>query len=196
MSMPRITSGPGDGTKGESFEIHQFSHATLFRAFWEEGEHTSDHSLPFPKSNLTLQVREGRILDPKFLYEIIIYRSNHLIAQCSWRQDDEAFVVGVNATKAQEASTARPWNLVTRMGTACAALLECSGHGVCDTCRQRCACYEGFGGPINNGTVEPPRDIAPDCSKRTCYSTYVSKAISASSPYVSIYTALRATKSM
>ncbi len=54
------------------------------------------------------------------------------------------------------------------MGTACQALLECSGHGVCDACRQRCDCYEGFGGALKNGTIEPPRDVAPDCSKRTC----------------------------
>ena len=44
----------------------------------------------------------------------------------------------------------------------------CSGHGVCDACRQRCDCYEGFGGALKNGTIEPPRDVAPDCSKRTC----------------------------
>ena len=109
MPMPRVTSGPGDGTKGESFEIHQFSHATLFRAFWQEGDHTSSHTMPFPLSNLTLQVREGRALDPKLSYEIIIYRSNHLIAQCSWRLDDEAFVVGTNATQAREV-VPRPWN--------------------------------------------------------------------------------------
>lgn len=68
--MPRMTSGDGSGAAGPSFEIHQHSWATLFQVFWQEHEHTSSQTRPFPLSNLTLRVRAGRLVEPTRAYEV------------------------------------------------------------------------------------------------------------------------------
>ena len=62
----------------------------------------------------------------------------------------------------------RPIDSVQAIGPACRALLDCNGHGICDSCRQRCACEDGFGAPLANGSIAAPRDVAADCSRRTC----------------------------
>ena len=168
IRMPRFTSGDGSGASGPSFEIHQHSWATLFQITWSEHEHTKSQSNPFPLSNMTLRVRAGRQVEPTRSYEIVINRSNGLMAQCSFFENDEGFLMGTNATKAPEPQILRPVDEVAAVGPACRALLNCYGHGFCDACRQRCECYDGFGAPLNNGAVTPPRDVAPDCSRRTC----------------------------
>lgn len=70
VRMPRFTSGDGSGAAGPSFEVHQHSWATLFQLFWHEHEHTASQSEPFPLANLTLRVREGRVVEPTRAYEV------------------------------------------------------------------------------------------------------------------------------
>lgn len=70
VRLPRFTSGDGSGASGPSFEVHQHSWATLFQVAWHEHEHTSSQSEPFPLSNLTLRVREGRLVEPARAYEV------------------------------------------------------------------------------------------------------------------------------
>jgi hypothetical protein len=167
VRMPRMTSGDGSGASGPSFEIHQHSWATLFTLEWHEHEHTKSQSTPFPLSNLTLRVREGRLVSPSRAYEIVISRSNGIRAQCSFVENDELFMMGTNASKAIE-QVMRPMDQVFGIGPACRSLLDCNGHGSCDACRQRCICDDGFGADLNNGSVAAPRDVTIDCSRRTC----------------------------
>jgi hypothetical protein len=70
IRMPRFTSGDGSGASGPTFEIHQHSWATLFQLNWHEHEHTKSQSEPFPLSNLTLRVRQGRLVEPTRAYEV------------------------------------------------------------------------------------------------------------------------------
>ena len=74
IRMPRFTSGDGSGASGPTFEIHQHSWATLFQLNWHEHEHTKSQSEPFPLSNLTLRVRQGRQVEPTRAYEVRITR--------------------------------------------------------------------------------------------------------------------------
>mmetsp|Transcript_27529 Transcript_27529/g.55422 ORF Transcript_27529/g.55422 Transcript_27529/m.55422 type:complete len:480 (-) Transcript_27529:71-1510(-) len=175
--MPRMTSGDGSGASGPSFEIHQHSWATLFQVFWQEHEHTKSQTQPFPLSNLTLRVRAGRIVEPTRAYEVIISRTNGIRAQCSFVENEEAFLMGTNASKAPESQILRPMDQVPGIGPACRSLLNCNGHGFCDACRQRCECFDGFGAALNNGSVLPPRDVTIDCSRRTCQVGPVIRAI-------------------
>mmetsp|Transcript_19972 Transcript_19972/g.23686 ORF Transcript_19972/g.23686 Transcript_19972/m.23686 type:complete len:410 (+) Transcript_19972:37-1266(+) len=167
VRMPRMTSGDGSGVSGPSFEIHQHSWATLFTLEWHEHEHTASQTTPFPLSNLTLRVREGRTINPSRAYEIVISRSNGIRAQCSFVENDESFMMGTNASKAVE-QVMRPMDQVFGIGPACRSLLDCNGHGFCDACRQRCVCDDGFGADLNNGSIPAPRDVTIDCSRRTC----------------------------
>jgi len=102
LRMPRFTSGDGSGESGPTFEIHQHSWATMFQIFWNEGTHTSSQTRPFPLTNMTIRVREGRQLVPSRAYEIIISPSNGIRAQCSFVENDEDFLMGTNASKALE----------------------------------------------------------------------------------------------
>mmetsp|Transcript_17880 Transcript_17880/g.40975 ORF Transcript_17880/g.40975 Transcript_17880/m.40975 type:complete len:434 (-) Transcript_17880:476-1777(-) len=168
IRMPRFTSGDGSGASGPTFEIHQHSWATLFTITWHEHEHTSSQSTPFPLTNMTIRVREGRQVEPARSYEIIISRENGIRAQCSFFENDEAFMMGTNASKALERQLLRPVDQVFGIGPACRSLLDCNGHGTCDPCRQRCICDEGWGAPLGDGSIKPPRDVSIDCSRRTC----------------------------
>lgn len=69
--------------------------------------------------------------------QIVIAASNGIRAQCSFPENDEAFLMGTNATKAPEPQVLRPIDEVQAIGPACRSLLDCNGHGFCDSCRQR-----------------------------------------------------------
>ena len=61
--------------------------------------------------------------------QIIISRENGIRAQCSFFENDEAFMMGTNASKALERQLLRPVDQVFGIGPACRSLLDCNGHG-------------------------------------------------------------------
>lgn len=48
---------------------------------------------------------------------------------------------------------------------ACSAFNDCSGHGACDYCYQRCHCVEGYGSSAED--LQTGRNVDLTCSKRT-----------------------------
>lgn len=99
---------------------------------------------------------------------MIIFELNGIRAHCSHDTDADDVTISTNATGSTEIE--RPFTSTQRVGNGCIWLLDCSGHGNCDTCLQRCNCDEGWGGDIRRGplSVSPPRDATIDCSTRTC----------------------------
>ena len=77
--------------------------------------------------------------------------------------------VGVqyDQTWGQNTTLGMPYRQATNtitMQQGCSAFNDCSGHGACDYCHQKCYCQDGYGGPDDILPVD--WDIDYTCSKR------------------------------
>ena len=60
-------------------------------------------------------------------------------------------------------STVHYFDSYLGMGVGCTNQADCSGHGACDYCYEKCHCFDGFGSP--NDTVTTGRDLDGTCSQ-------------------------------
>lgn len=181
--LPRFTRRFIDSNSSESrshYDIHmggvRLAPSTLFNGAWHEGEYlyASNDSLPYEYSKLTLSRIFGDgtyTISAGTAIILKIYDTNGIGIACGFpssfiyynhsstgRINYMPFSMLTNVTNSTYAITQ-----YDGVGTGCTHYRNCSGHGICDYCTQKCSCSEGYGSSSDVITIG--RDVDNTCSQ-------------------------------
>lgn len=132
-----------------------------WKAQWREGEPPN-----FAASMLTLTADAYYDIGSPIMISIDRFKE-HLMSLCGREANYTGFTirsipVDPNAPyMPTQALLSRP------IGAQCNGFNDCSGHGSCDYCNNKCICYDGFGS-ANDILTAQSNNFKHDCSSRTC----------------------------
>lgn len=123
------------------------NNSMYFRAEWLEGCCYRQHEPGFANSSLVLVVRPSVTIIAGTFIEVIV-RNGQIRAQCGMAASYEHFHIRVlpnTNSSIRHGIPATPFESANAIGSGCALLNYCSGHGNCNHCLSRCDCEHGYG---------------------------------------------------
>lgn len=192
IRLPKFTRYLSEDKKNLSSEVSWYedqisiSPSYYWQAGWLDSTYdiTNDET-PYPTSTLILKIKDqysGFFVEKRETVTITVHSENGIGAFCghqSWdvyngtgeglRKDYDPFKITVGLTNSSSASFALgsvPFSYWSGVGQGCADVSDCSGHGTCDYCYERCSCYQGYGHASD--VVMVGGGVQPDCSARIC----------------------------
>lgn len=187
VGMPRFTDGRAVGAPiGETPQYTlRLSPSVQFEAAWVQSAR-GVAATPYADSAVLIRIRDVlRLPRAGDRIRLEVLADNGLFAYCSFpasfnvqsARPLEAFTL-TSSTSGRVANTpTRTLRNVSdstvtaainhdQMGPGCDKLAYCSGHGLCDFCLERCACFDGFGSEAD--LVYTGAGLAPSCRDRVC----------------------------
>lgn len=182
ITMPRFTNGHSSVPAPLNESVRstlRISPSVQMEAVWVQGV-KGDTASPYANSEIILRVRDATLYPRKGQrLELEVLADNGIFAYCSFAASFstqssrplEAFIITSTAFDAYLDATGFPGTRIAtiehdQMGEGCNALSYCSGHGLCDFCRERCECFDGFGSQNDRAYIGS--GFSPTCRDRTC----------------------------
>mmetsp|Transcript_26309 Transcript_26309/g.34214 ORF Transcript_26309/g.34214 Transcript_26309/m.34214 type:complete len:591 (+) Transcript_26309:621-2393(+) len=148
----------------------------VFNASWIEGE--AEVNRPgFNTSRVRLTVNKGFYFLPGVQFDVQIFRTNHIKANCGTPGDYQGIKIKAHIRPDADFPRASkhlyevsfpstPRGGIQPIGDGCRSFLNfCNGHGVCDYCLNKCICNKGYGAQEDTFDV---RAKPGDCAGRVC----------------------------
>jgi hypothetical protein len=125
--------------------------STRFEAAWVEGEHLYSNTTPFRDSHLIIRSRFNQTISTGTSTTLKIYPSNGISAYCGFPSSSFFHSVKARVTyppftiRTNSTNSTQSFPKYDGLGSGCAHLNDCSGHGLCDYCLGKCKCDDGYG---------------------------------------------------
>lgn len=121
-------------------------------------------SLVYPSKPFTI----GTVLPGLVPYEVTVLLINTTYDNSGALVSNTSVITELLRTRNGSifANDSHPFDLYTGVGSGCAALGKCSGHGRCDYCYEQCRCFEGWG--ADSDLLLTGASPSYDCSERVC----------------------------